>query len=467
MGRIRVGPQAIREYLGRMRERYAHAARPTKGQLLDEVCEVTGYHRKAVIRSLRRPERPRRRRRGGPPVRYGPVVVGTLRRIWEAAGYPWSLRLQALLPTWLPWACRRWRIPREVVEKLRSMSPRQMDRCLRAFKSELRTRQYGRTKPGTLLKHQIPLKTDRWDVQEPGFTEIDLVAHSGDRAAGDFIYSLNVTDILTTWVETRAVMGKSQHHVQEGLEYLRQAMPFRLRGIDSDNGSEFINHHLRRYCTHHDIQFTRGRPYKKDDNAHIEQKNWTHVRKLLGYVRYDSAPALTAINGLYEELRLLQNLFLPSVKLVEKRRVGARLRRRYDAADAARARGGVCRSRPGAGPGAETAPRASRSVHPGAADRPRAGRRLPPRQPAGQSCGAGEKSARGRCPTCGREKRAHQGVGNPHKTRLPTAPTRLVLNTDSGNPSYGATMHRSVTPSYGSTGRIAPTRCSTGPVTPG
>ena len=206
-----------------------------------------------------------------------------------------------------------------------------MDRCLRAFKSELRTRQYGRTKPGTLLKHQIPLKTDRWDVQEPGFTEIDLVAHSGDRAAGDFIYSLNVTDILTTWVETRAVMGKSQHHVQEGLEYLRQAMPFRLRGIDSDNGSEFINHHLRRYCTHHDIQFTRGRPYKKDDNAHIEQKNWTHVRKLLGYVRYDSAPALTAINGLYEELRLLQNLFLPSVKLVEKRRVGARLRRRYDA----------------------------------------------------------------------------------------------------------------------------------------
>jgi len=314
-----------------MRERYEHAERPAKGRLLDEVCEVTGYHRKAVSRLLRRPARPRRRRRGGPPVRYGPVVVGTLRRIWEAAGYPWSLRLQALLPTWLPWACRRWRIPHEVVEKLRTRSPRQMDRCLRPFKSELRKRQYGRTKPGTLLKHQIPLKTDRWDVQVPGFTEIDLVAHSGDRADGEFLHSLNVTDIHTTWVETRAVMGKSQHHVQEGLEYLRQAMPFRLRGIDSDNGSEFINHHLRRYCTRQAIQFTRGRPYKKDDNAHIEQKNWTHVRKLLGYVRYDSAPALTAINALYEELRLLQNLLLPSVKLVEKRRVGARLRRRYDA----------------------------------------------------------------------------------------------------------------------------------------
>jgi hypothetical protein len=259
------------------------------------------------------------------------VVVGALRRIWEAAGYPWSVRLRALLPTWLPWARRRWKISSDVAERLRTMSPRQMDRCLQPFKNELRKRQYGRTRPGTLLKHQIPLKTDRWDVQVPGFTEIDLVAHSGDRADGEFLHSLNVTDIHTTWVETRAVMGKSQHHVQEALEHLRQAMPFALRGIDSDNGSEFINHHLRGYCATHDIQFTRGRPYKKDDNAHIEQKNWTHVRKLLGYVRYDSAAALAAINALYDELRLLQNLFLPSVKLVEKRRVGARVRRRYEA----------------------------------------------------------------------------------------------------------------------------------------
>jgi hypothetical protein len=330
MGAIRVGPQARREYLARMRERYATASRKAKSRLLDEVCEVTGYHRKAAIRLLRRPVRARARRRGR-PVQYGATVVGALRQIWEAAGYPWSVRLQALLPVWLPWAVRRWRLSREVVERLRAMSPRQMDRCLRPFKGELRKRQYGRTRPGALLKHQIPLKTDRWDVQVPGFTEIDLVAHSGDRADGEFLHSLNVTDIHTTWVETRAVMGKSQHHVQAALEHLRQALPFRLRGIDSDNGSEFINHHLRGYCAGHQIQFTRGRPYKKDDNAHIEQKNWTHVRKLLGYVRYDSAPALTAINALYADLRLLQNLFLPSVKLVEKRRVGARLQRRYDA----------------------------------------------------------------------------------------------------------------------------------------
>lgn len=330
MGATQVGPQARREYLTRMRERYVIAGRATRSQLLNEVCEVTGYHRKAVIRFMGRPGSPRRRRRGRPVV-YGPRVVGALRRLWEAAGYPWSVRLRALLPGWLPWATRRWRLSHDVVARLRTMSPRQMDRCLRPFKRELRKRQYGRTTPGRLLKHQIPLRTDRWNVQVPGFTEIDLVAHSGDRADGEFLHSLNVTDIHTTWVETRAVMGKSQRHVQAALEHIRQQLPFVLRGIDSDNGAEFINDHLRRYCAAQQIQFTRGRPYKKDDNAHIEQKNWTHVRKLLGYVRYDSEVALTAINAVYTDLRLLQNLFLPSVKLQRKERVGARVRRRYDA----------------------------------------------------------------------------------------------------------------------------------------
>jgi hypothetical protein len=331
MGGTRVGPQANREYLAHMRGRYERADRATKKRLLDEVCAMTGYHRKAVIRLLRRPETPRRRRRRGRPVRYGPDVVTALRAIWTAAGYPWSVRLKALLPIWLPWARRHVARAPEVEEKLRTMSPRQMDRALRPDKRELRRRQYGRTKPGTLLKHQIPLKTDHWKVTVPGFTEIDLVAHSGDRADGEFLYSLNVTDIYTTWVETRAVLGKSQPRVQGALDKVRQALPFRLRGIDSDNGSEFINTHLYRYCHNRRIQFTRGRPYKKDDNAHIEQKNWTHVRKLMGYVRYDSDAALTAMNTLYEDLRLFQNLFLPSVKLVEKRRVGARLQRRYDA----------------------------------------------------------------------------------------------------------------------------------------
>src|SRR4029453_1525126 len=171
-----------------------------------------------------------------------------------------------------------------------------------------------------------------WDVHQPGFTEVDLVSHAGSSASGDCCHSLNLTDIHTTWVETRAVLGKGQEGGRRTMEAVRQALPFKLLGIDSDNGSEFINAHLYRYCQALGIQFTRGRPYKKDDNAHIEQKNWTHVRRLLGYQRYDSPAALEALNALYEqELRLFQNLFLPSVKLRQKVRVGSKLKRVYDA----------------------------------------------------------------------------------------------------------------------------------------
>lgn len=212
-----------------------------------------------------------------------------------------------------------------------AISPASIDRHLREQKSRLRKNLYGRTKPGTLLKHHIPIKTDRWEVSIPGFTEIDLVSHSGDCGEGEFIYSLNQTDIHSTWVETRAVLGKAQQRVVSAMDEMRRCLPFRLRGIDSDNGSEFINNHLLGYCRGQKIQFTRGRPYKKDDNAHIEQKNWTHVRKLLGYVRYDSEPALEAINDLYRnELRLFQNLFQPSVKLLKKVRVGSKIKRVYD-----------------------------------------------------------------------------------------------------------------------------------------
>ena len=329
MGATRVGPQATREYLVRMRERYERAGREAKGGLLDEVCELTGYHRKAVIRLLRRPAAGGPCRRRGRRVTYGPEVVRALRAIWTAAGYPWSVRLTALLPMWLPWARRRLRLTPATERALRQISARQIDRRLRPYKQELRTRMYGRTKPGTLLKHHIPIQTERWNVTSPGFTEIDLVSHSGDCASGEFLHSLNVTDIHTTWVETQAVLGKSQERVREALETIRGALPFALRGIDSDNGSEFINDHLYRYCQAGGIQFTRGRPYKKDDNAHIEQKNWTHVRKVVGYDRYDSPAALAALNALYADLRLLQNLWLPSVKLVKKTRVGSRLRRVY------------------------------------------------------------------------------------------------------------------------------------------
>ncbi len=323
-----MGTMAQSEYLGRMRERYVIANREGKGRLLDEAMAVTGRHRKSLIRAWRRELRPGGTR-GGRPTQYGAPVVRALVAVWTAAGYPRSVRMRALLPTWLPWTRRRLALAPATEAGLRAISG-QIDRVLAPHKRTIQRRQHGRTKPGTLLKHHIPLRTDRWTVTEPGFTEIDLVGNSGDRADGEFAHALNLTDMHTTWVESGALLGRSQVRVQQTLEQLRAAWPFPLRGIDSDNGSEFINDHLRRYCHSEQIQFTRGRPYKKDDNAHIEQKNWTHVRKVMGYVRYDSEAAVAAMNAVYADLRLLQNLFLPSVKLVTKERGEARVRRRYD-----------------------------------------------------------------------------------------------------------------------------------------
>jgi hypothetical protein len=251
--------------------------------------------------------------------------------IWKAAGYPWSVRLKVMIPMWLPWLRKRIPLSRTTERQLLKISPRQIDRRLQSKKSELRHRMYGRTKPGTLLKHQIPIKTDRWDVSTPGFTEIDLVSHSREAAEGEAVFSLNVTDIHTTWTVTRAVLGKGQDGVVSALEEMRLSLPFKLCGIDSDNGSEFLNAHLVRYTHRHGIQFTRGRPYKKDDNAHIEQKNWTHVRKVFGWDCYEGASVVKAMNDLYHnELSIMMNLFQPSVKLIRRERVGSRIRRVYD-----------------------------------------------------------------------------------------------------------------------------------------
>jgi hypothetical protein len=321
------------EYFKAIYHRYHQATKVVRRQILNEFCQVCGYNRKYAIRLLNGPppqkNKPRSRRR---PTLYGPQVISLLAAIWQAAGYPWSVRLKALLPLWLPWARKHLALTPALERQLLLISPATIDRRLKIKKHQLKKNLYGRTKPGTLLKHHIPIKTDHWDVTTPGFTEVDLVSHSGSASEGEFIHSsLNQTDIHTTWVETRAVLGKAQHRVKEAMDEMRLTLPFKLRGIDSDNGSEFINDHLYRYCQGLGIQFTRGRPYKKDDNAHIEQKNWTHVRKIFGYVRYDSQQALDAINDLYRnELRLFQNLFQPSVKLLRKVRVGSKLKRIYD-----------------------------------------------------------------------------------------------------------------------------------------
>jgi len=323
------------EYFKAIYRRYRQADRGLKRVILNEFCSNTGYHRKYAIRLLNGPPpdraRPPVRRRRAPT--YRPAMMSVLAGVWAAAGYPWSVRLKALLPLWMPWVRKHFRLSAEVERQLLAISARQMDRRLRAHKLRAKRRLYGRTKPGTLLKHQIPIQAGPWQEQTPGFTEVDLVSHSGNSASGEFAYSLNLTDLYTTWTETRAILGRGRATVLGALDEIRTALPFRLWGIDSDNGSEFINWHVGAWCARHEVRFTRSRPYKKDDNAHIEQKNWTHVRKLLGWERYDSPPAVEAINDLYRnELRLWLNLYQPSVKLVKKVRVGSKLRRVYAAA---------------------------------------------------------------------------------------------------------------------------------------
>jgi hypothetical protein len=326
------------EYFKVLYWRYRRAAKSDKHKMLDEFCRNCGYNRKYAIRKLKGPPptgkpKPAARRPRG--LTYSPQVLGVVREVWETAGYPWSVRLHALVRLWLPWIRFRYHLTPDQETQLLAISPRQMDRRLQHVKRQVAKRIYGRTKPGTLLKHQIPIRTEHWDVKGPGWVEIDLVSHSGNSADGPFIYSLDLTDIFSGWVETIAVLGKGQRGVLAALERLVARLPFVLCGIDADNGSEFINDHLVSYCRQQHLQFTRGRPYKKDDNAHIEQKNWTHVRKLLGWQRYDSRQALRAINALYaNELRVMMNWFQPSVKLKKKKRIGSRLVRQYTEAQA-------------------------------------------------------------------------------------------------------------------------------------
>jgi hypothetical protein len=327
---------AKREYFQTIYERYHRAKPEEKSRILDEFCKICKYNRKYAITKLNGADpdevRPTHRRRPRRKANYSEYLIKIIFHVWSAAGYACSIRLKALLPLWLPWIKKRFPLTSRMENQLLEISARQIDRRLKSRKVRLKRRMYGRTKPGSLLKHQIPIRTQHWDVSVPGFTEVDLVSHSGNYGDGQFCYSLNQTDIMTTWVETRAVLGKNEKSIVSALKEMAQDFPFKISGIDSDNGSEFINRELYRYCRDHQIQFTRGRPYKKNDNAHIEQKNWTHVRKLVGWERYDSVPALNALNDLYrQELRWLMNLFIPSIKLKKKTRVGSRLRKVYDA----------------------------------------------------------------------------------------------------------------------------------------
>ncbi len=322
------------KYLEKIWGDYQRAGKKEKGHILQEFCRVCGYHRKYAIRLLNSPID--RERGNHPPHRryvYSPHTLSILEKVWEVMGYPWSERFKAMIPWLIPFLRTAYGTDRKTEQELLCISARQIDRRLAGKKHKVKKRIYGTTRPGTLLKHQIPIRTKNWDITQAGYLEIDTVAHCGNSLAGEFLYTLDGVDIQTTWVERRAVMGKGEIAVFTAFTQLQQSFPFPIQGIDSDNGGEFINHHLYRYCqkSRPPITFTRGRPYETKDSAHIEQKNWTHVRKIFGWDRYASPEALAAFNDLYRnELRCWHNFFQPSVKQLTKIQIGSRWIRRYD-----------------------------------------------------------------------------------------------------------------------------------------
>ena len=330
-----MGKKSKKDYFKAIYFRYRNASKAMKQIILTEFCRICDYNRKYAIRLLNglppdeKKEDKRTRKRDK---LYSSAALKIAETVWEAAGYPWSQRLKVILREWTPWIKQRYQVSSRIERELLSISPRQLDRRLKIPRNKAKTRMYGRTKPGTLLRHHIPIRTDNFDVDKPGYEEIDTVSHSGACADGDFAFTINQTDIKSAWTESRAVLGKGETGVVNALDEMRDSSPFAILAYDPDNGSEFINWHLVKYCTQNHLALTRSRPYKKNDQAHIEQKNWTHVRKLIGYGRYDTQASVDAMNDLYRnELRLFMNLFMPSVKLLQRKRIGSKLIRKYDA----------------------------------------------------------------------------------------------------------------------------------------
>lgn len=317
--------------------RYRSASRSAKAVILDELCATTSWHRDHARKALRQALGPRRvvkpRKRRAPT--YDDEVLAALRKVWAVMDAPAGKRMAPFLPEMVARlrACGELDVTDEVAAKLSSMSAATIDRRMVGDRERLQLRGRSGTKPGTLLKSQIPIRTwADWNEERAGFVEIDCVGHEGGNPRGDFCQTLTVTDIRSTWTETQAVKNKAQKWVFAALMDITDSFPFPILGIDSDNGSEFINDHLLRYCTEHKITFTRSRAGRKNDGAHVEQKNWSVVRRAVGYHRYDTPAELALLNKIYALLRLQTNFFAPSQKLVEKHREGAKVTKRYDTA---------------------------------------------------------------------------------------------------------------------------------------
>ena len=328
-----MSPLSKKEYLAKIRDRYKDASKKEKKLILDEFCNVCSYNRKYAIRLINsNPSANQSPTQRGRKKHYtDPMIKKVLTDIWVATNLPCSKRLKAILPLWLPFYDDD--IPDYIYLQLLSISPASIDRFMKPDRDKFSRRGLSTTKPGSLLKKKIPVKTNQWNETQPGFVEVDGVAHCGTSVAGMFAYTINCVDIATSWTEQRAVWGKGERGVLQSIENIENSLPFDIQGFDCDNGSEFLNWHLYRYFVHRDkpVKFTRSRPYRKNDNAHVEGKNWTHIRQYLGYERFDKIEIVQQLNELYtSEWRLYLNFFIPSAKLVEKERVGSKVIKKYD-----------------------------------------------------------------------------------------------------------------------------------------
>jgi hypothetical protein len=306
-----------------------------KTRILDEFTAATKMHRKAAIRLLNRQNTLVRRKRNGRPRQYSIEVEMALKTAWEATDRLCSKRLQPFLPELVMVLTRNGglKVSAKVEAQLAQVSASTIDRILRRHAHSNGQRRFSTTKPGTLLKNAIPVRTfSEWDKKQPGFLEVDLVAHCGESAEGFYLTTLSTVDVASGWVEPVAVWGKGQSRVCGAVHDVREQLPFPMLGLDSDNGGEFINQSLYDYCRQWGITFTRARSYKKNDSCHVEQKNWSVIRRIIGYDRFSTRAAFTALSDIYTLLRLFTNFFQPVSKLISKTRHGARVHKIYDTA---------------------------------------------------------------------------------------------------------------------------------------
>lgn len=333
--------------------RFQRESKKERSHMLDEFVELTGYTRCYAAFVLRNCGKKQLRIVQGQRVafvpgharvqgtarkrqrKYGnPVLLNVLQRLWALADGLCGKRLVVFIRQTLTLLEQQGslRIADQAVrEQLMTISAATADRLLMKSKARMKLKGHSTTRPGTLLKHHIPIRTFAdWDDHRPGFCEVDLVAHDGGSACGDYIHTLDLTDVVTGWTEQEAVRNKAQCHVFDGVQHIRARLPFPLLGIDSDNGGEFINNEMYRYCLAEHITFTRSRSYRKNDNCFVEQKNYSIVRRTVGYYRYDTQEQLSMLNELYRNLRLYTNFFIPVMRLKEKLRTGSKLTRRYD-----------------------------------------------------------------------------------------------------------------------------------------